>query len=304
MSKYRSLVNLILVLSFMGLISGIDISEAGVQQEDLKFAQEKSYKRIFPGSVSPEPEIIQSRDAREEMEVQVQKEKELSEARQKELMPPKGKPALIAGKPTRIYYRIAVNDKLFIAVWRVPDLSMEVIVGPDGKISFPLLGDIDAAGRTLSELDAEITEKLKEYVNDPQVSVVVREFAGDKVTVIGEVRTPGIYKFTGRTRIMDIIALASGFTDRAKSASIVIVRQPTEDSGKGTNLIVVDVKSILKGNLNHNIEVQAYDIIYVSRTFVSNVKEFYDNWITPTLNTTIDIETLRNLRKTRPKGSD
>lgn len=288
MSKYKGFVFLIFAVFFIILVSDVNISKA----------QEKPYRRIFPETVSPKPDEVQVRESREEMKAEVAKEKQLLEAEQKELMPEIEKPPVVGREPTKIYYKIAINDKLYIAVWRVPELSLEFAVGPDGYISYPLIGDIRAAGKTLSELDAEITEKLKEYVEDPQVSVMIREFAGDQVTVLGEVRTPGIYKFVGKARIIDIIARAGGFTDRARSASIVIVREP-EDPQKDESLIIVRIKSILKGNTKNNIEVKPFDIVYVSRTFVSNVKEFYDNWIVPAVDKVIDYETYKNIRRSR-----
>lgn len=283
-------------LSVLFLNTGV--CGATIEQENIKIAQQQeSYQRIFPSSVSPKPDTTQTRDSREEMKEEVKTQNQLLSSGQKE--PLREKSVRATGEPTELYYKISIDDKLYIAVWRVPDLSLEFIVGPDGYISFPLIGDILAAGKTLSELDAEITEKLKEYVNDPQVSVIVREFAGDQVSVIGEVGSPGIYKFIGKTRIMDVIAQAKGFTDRAQSASIVIVRESQDPNDSKENLIVVDIKSILKGKTENNIEIQPYDIIYVSRTFVSNAKEFYDNWIIPAINSTIDYETFKTLRRNR-----
>lgn len=308
MARHKDFIILVVIINLMWIILNVYISEAGMQQENLELAQAKHYRRIFPESVSPKPDEIQTRDAREKMKADVKKEKQLLEEQQKELIsleeepaeekPSEEKPIVFGKEPIRIYYRISVNDRLYIAVWRVPDLSLEFVVGPDGYISFPLIGDIRAAGKTLSELNAEITEKLKEYVEDPQVSVMIREFAGDQVTVIGEVRGPGIYKFVGKTKIMDVIALAGGFTDRAKSASIVIVREPP-DPKKDDTLIVVKIKSILKGNTMNNIEVKPYDIVYVSRTFVSNVKQFYDDWIVPTVDQFLDYESYKSIRRSR-----
>ena len=143
------------------------------------------------------------------------------------------------------------------------------------------------------------TEKLKEYVNDPQVSVIVKEFAGEKVTVIGEVGNPGIYRFVGATNIIDVIATARGFTDRAKIVGVMIARQP-EDPQKDMELIYVNAKNILKGKLR-SIEVKPNDIIYVSRTFISNLKEFYVGWIVPLMSTGIDAETWMSLYRSRIK---
>ncbi len=294
MRKYTKFVFLVFAVFFIMLVSDVDISKA----------QEKPYRRIFPESVSPKPEGVQVRESREEMKAEVAKEKQLLEAEKEKPISLEVEPAaeeeppVVGREPTKIYYKIAVNDRLYVAVWRVPELSLEFVVGPDGYISFPLIGDIQAAGKTLSELDAEITGKLKEYVEAPQVSVMIREFAGDQVTVIGEVRSPGIYKFVGRTKILNVIALAGGFTDRARSASIVIVREP-EDPQKDVSLIVANIKSILKGNIKNNVDVKPYDIVYVSRTFVSNVKEFYDNWIVPVIDKVIDYETYKSIRRSR-----
>lgn len=298
MPKYKCVINLALILGLIGLISCIYVSEARTGEEYLRFAQGR-YEKVYPVDVSPKPDIIQDREWRESLEPDTGEPLEAEE----ELELIREKPPLVSGKPSRVHYRVSVNDKLYIAVWRVPDLSLEFIVGPDGKISFPLIGDIDAAGRTLAGLDTEITEKLKEYVVDPQVSVMVKEFAGDKVILLGEVKKPGIYKFIGRTNIMTVVGLAGGFTDRAKSAYIVIIRE-FPDPETGSHLISVPIKSVLRGHVERNIEVAPNDIVYVSRTFVSNLKEFYNAWVTPALRTVIDVETMRSLRRTRLGKAD
>lgn len=298
MPKYKCMVNLAFILGFIGLISCICISEAETEEEYLIFAQ-GGYQKVYPVDVSPKPDIIQDREWRESLEPDTGKPLEA----EKEAEVIREKPPLVSGEPSRVHYQVSVNDKLYIAVWRVPDLSLEFIVGPDGKLSFPLIGDIDAAGRTLAELDVEITEKLKEYVVDPQVSVMVREFAGDKLIVLGEVKKPGIYKFIGRTNIMTVIGLAGGFTDRAKSAYIVIIRE-SPDPETGSNLINVPIKSVLRGHVERNIEVAPNDIVYVSRTLVSNLKEFYNDWVSPALRTVVDFETMRSLRRVRLGKAD
>jgi polysaccharide export outer membrane protein len=303
MGNNKLFVKFLGIVAFMFLAFSVCVCEANDRDyiDDKLNLMRLVYQRIQPLSVSPKPEIIQDQEYREDRS---EKSTQSSSGDQEKEMKPVSVPVtvkpIVGSKPTKIYYKIAVNDKLFISVWRVPDLSLEFIVGPDGKISFPLVGDVQAAERTLAELDAEITDKLKEFVVDPQVSVMVREFAGDKLTVIGEVRTPGIYKFVGTTNIMNIIALAGGFTDRARSSQILIVREP-EYPDQETNLITADIKDILKGDVSKNIEVKPNDIIYVSRTVISNVKEFYDSWITPLIGTAIDYESYKSIRKTRLK---
>lgn len=298
MLKYKCVIKLAFILGFIGLISCIYVSEAGTDEEYLRFAQ-GGYEKVYPVDISPKPDIIQDREWMESLEPDTGEPLKAEE--EPELI--REKPPLVSGEPSRVHYRVSVNDKLHIAVWRVPDLSLDFIIGPDGKISFPLIGDIDAAGRTLAELDTEITEKLKEYVVDPQVSVMVKAFAGDKLIVLGEVKKPGIYKFIGRTNIMTVIGLAGGFTDRAKSAHIVIIRE-FPDPETGSNLISVPIKSVLKGRVERNIEVAPNDIVYVSRTFVSNLKEFYKDWVDPALRTVVSFETMRSLRRVRLGKAD
>ncbi len=305
MTKFKMMVGLFLIFALLTAYT----CEAKIFKEDLEIAQRRSYRRVHPGSVSPKSGTIQTRDAREKMQaeaaeaerVKAEEALEAAEA-EKDKEEPEEKPPLVDGKPTKIYYRISVDDKLFIGVWRVRDLSMEVIVGPDGYISFPLIGDLFAYGKTLSELDAELTEKLKEYVVDPQVSVMVREFAGDNVIVLGEIRSPGIYKFVKRTKIVNVIALAGGFTDRARVVGVVVVREPEDPRQEEPDLIVVNAKEILKGKLR-NMEIRPNDIVYVSRTFVSNIKEFYNDWVSPLLgtvaDTAIDYETFMALKRAR-----
>lgn len=295
MKKYKNFLIRVIILSSTFLSTYVCLAE--IQDEDLQLAQ-SGYDKVYPLEVSPTPDIIEDREWLKQQREGTKVKEEPEE---------KGKPTpsatLVGRKPSQIFYKISINDKLYISVWRVPDLSLEVIVGPDGKISFPLLGDIDAVDKTLAELDSEITEKLKEYVENPQVSVMVREFAGNKVVVLGEIPGPGIYKFVGRTSIIQIIAQAGGFTSRAKSAQIVIIREP-EDPVKEKSLIVADIKGILKGNLKKNIEVMPDDIIYVSRTAVANFKELYDNWIVPFVGTATSIESWRSIKQSRQKAAD
>ena len=107
--------------------------------------------------------------------------------------------ASVAAPPTeeREYY-LDIGDVLDISVWQIPDLSRsEVIVRPDGKISFPLIGDVKTVGLTLTQLDNIVTEKLKTYVKSPEVSVMITRFGeqANKVVILGEIMSPGVYKF-------------------------------------------------------------------------------------------------------------
>jgi len=121
-------------------------------------------------------------------------------------------------------YRIGPEDTLQITVWKNNDISRSVIVRPDGKISLPLVNDAQAAGLTPLELRAELTRKLAEYMPTPEVSVIVSDIKSFKVSVIGEVGKPGRYELKGWVTVLDVLALAGGFTQFASRSRIVILQ--------------------------------------------------------------------------------
>ncbi|HYO51680.1 polysaccharide biosynthesis/export family protein [Archangium sp.] len=138
-------------------------------------------------------------------------------------------------------YRIGREDILDVAVWRDADLSRTLPVRPDGFISLPMVGEVRAEGRTPNELADEIREALKPYVQEPRVTVIVREVNSSRVFITGEVAHPGAYPLRGRVSILQAIALAGGFTDFADRDGIVVLRrskgsgsQETGTEGSGT----------------------------------------------------------------------
>jgi polysaccharide biosynthesis/export protein len=125
-------------------------------------------------------------------------------------------------------FRIGKEDVLDISVWRDPDLSRTAAVRPDGMITLPIAGELKAAGKTPVELAKDIKEKLSPYVQDPKVSVIVREVNSPRVFVTGEVARPGSYPVRGSMSVLQAIALAGGFTDFANGDGIVVIRQGNE----------------------------------------------------------------------------
>jgi len=125
-----------------------------------------------------------------------------------------------AGEP----YVIGPEDVLEIAVWGNTDLSRTVPVRPDGKISLPLLHDVEAGGLTPMQLGSAIAGSLGKFVAEPVVSVIVREVHSVKVTVIGEVKTPGRYEVRSRATVLDVLAMAGGLSQFAAHGRITILR--------------------------------------------------------------------------------
>src|SRR5215475_1079047 len=127
-------------------------------------------------------------------------------------------------------YIIGSDDVMSVVFWRDKELSADVTVRPDGKISLPLLNEIQAAGLTPAQLRDRITDEAKKYVEDPTVTVEVKAINSRKIFITGEVRKPGPYPLTGTISVLQLIAIAGGLGDYAKSDQIVIYR--TDTGGK------------------------------------------------------------------------
>ena len=156
-------------------------------------------------------------------------------------------------------YRIGVEDVLDIAVRNDAELQKVVPVRPDGKISLPLVNDVVAAGLTPMELRDVLTEKLSAFLHSPDVSVLVREVHSFKVSVIGNVRTPGRYEFRGPATVLDALALAGGFTDFAARKKIAIMRR----DGRTVERLRFDYDTAVKNAAENNLLIKPGDIIIV-----------------------------------------
>ena len=158
-----------------------------------------------------------------------------------------------------VEYRIGVADVLEIAVWKNDTMTRTVPVRPDGRISLPLVNDVPAAGLTPQALRDALAAKLSAYIADPVVSVIVREVNSFKVSVIGQVRTPGRVNISGQTTVLDAIAQAGGFTEFAARSRIVLLRQERT----GTKRIPVDFERIVDGGGMNNYTLAPGDIVVV-----------------------------------------
>jgi polysaccharide export outer membrane protein len=121
-------------------------------------------------------------------------------------------------------YLIGAQDVLDVSVWKEPDVSRVVPVRPDGKISLPLLNDVQAAGLTPSQLAAQITDSLKKYVTTPQVTVIVTTINSQRVYILGEVTRPGAYPILPGMSVLQALSSAGGFTQYARVKSIFVRR--------------------------------------------------------------------------------
>lgn len=161
-------------------------------------------------------------------------------------------------------YRIGIGDLLQVEVYNEPDLSKETRVLTDGRISFPLIGSIEAAGITVGELEQKVAQMLGEkYLVNPQVTVFVKEFS--RVFVFGEVKNPGSFPIYGKLTAFEAITLAGGFTEVANPSKVKIIRQ--SPNGKEVSF-EVDIEQLTKkGDLSEDQELQANDRVIVPRSF-------------------------------------
>ncbi|MFL6259343.1 MAG: polysaccharide biosynthesis/export family protein [Thermoanaerobaculia bacterium] len=158
-------------------------------------------------------------------------------------------------------YQIGLGDVLEVSVWKNPDLSATVPVRPDGRISVPLLGDVQAAGLTPLALKATLTDGYKEYVTAPGVSVVVKEIHSRKIYVTGEVAHPGTFDLEPRGKLMQALALAGGLTPYAKGR-VVVLRDGRD--GRQEKRMEIDLKSIINGRKpEDNLLLQPGDTLVV-----------------------------------------
>jgi len=156
---------------------------------------------------------------------------------------------------------IGLEDILAINVWREPELSVkEIMVRPDGKISLPLVGDIQASGLTPKKLQDRITEKVKEFVASPNVTVVVLKIASQTVSIVGQVARPGVYTLGSPMTVLELLARAGGFREDANTKKLVIVR----DENGQTSRFSFNYKEVSKGlNFQQNITLKNGDVVIV-----------------------------------------
>lgn len=166
-----------------------------------------------------------------------------------------------ANKPHDDSFVIGNNDVLSINVWKQPDITRAIPVRSDGKISLPLVGEVQATGRTPLQLEQEISGKLRTYIAEPEVTVMVQQINSQKFNILGQVTKPGSYPLTSATTVLDAIAEAQGFRDFAKQKDVYVLRR---NPGGDEKRIAFNYKDVIKGkNPGQNIKVQPGDTIVV-----------------------------------------
>ena len=164
-----------------------------------------------------------------------------------------------------------------------PEYNENVTVRPDGRISLPRVGDIYVVNMTPSELDDIVTQTYSEILLEPDVTVIVRDFGGQDVYVMGEVEKPGIYPLSKGMTMLRAIAAAGGPKGSAKLGSVILIRNDGHQRGEAIRCDLA--LSSVRKNLNKDLPVQGFDMIFVPKTFISDlnsfVTQFYDVLLPP-----------------------
>jgi len=156
-------------------------------------------------------------------------------------------------------YHIGLDDQLMISVWREPELSLSVVVRPDGMITLPLLSDIRVAGLKPTELQQLLTEKLKPYVTEPQVTVIVQGIRSRKVYLVGNVGKQGAYNLDGGETVLQLLAACGGVGTFAKADSIYVLRTENKKQVR----IPFQYKKAIKGRAKDDVVLQPGDVVVV-----------------------------------------
>jgi polysaccharide biosynthesis/export protein len=170
-------------------------------------------------------------------------------------------PDIATAKPHDDDFVIGNGDVLAVSVWKQPDLSRSIPVRSDGRISLPLIGEVQATGQTPLKLEEEISSKFKPFLTEPEVTVIVEQINSQKFNILGRVAKPGSYPLVNRTTVLDAIALAGGCRDFAKQKSIYILRRGTDGSEMR---MPFNYQDVIKGkNTAQNVDLRPHDTIVV-----------------------------------------
>jgi polysaccharide biosynthesis/export protein len=158
-------------------------------------------------------------------------------------------------------YRLQPGDVLTIKVWKEKDLETDAVVRPDGGLSFPLVGDVNAAGHTIEELRATLVQRLRPFIPDPVVTVAIKSIGGNHVYVIGKVQRPGEFTFNQPLDVMQALSLAGGTTPFASLNDIVILRR---QNGGAEHVLHFHYGDVARGkSLEQNVILESGDTVVV-----------------------------------------
>ncbi len=181
-------------------------------------------------------------------------------------------------------YRLQTGDQLDIRFFYNTELDQKAVVRPDGKITLQLIGDQRAAGLTPAELKDRLRQRFKGILRRPEISVIVTAFSPPKAYIAGEVEQPGELELGARTQVLQAIIRRGGFTPDAEPRNIVLIRNRGDAPPEFLTLDLAaflrhDERANREGRIARNLALRPFDIVYVPRTRIASVAEFFDRYI-------------------------
>lgn len=180
-------------------------------------------------------------------------------------------------QPQTQSYVLQTNDVIDIKFAYEPQLNERVTIRPDGMISLQIIDEVKAAGLTPAELDRILTERYAKVLNDPEIAVIAREFAFQKVYVGGEVANPGIFALNGNMTVLEAIVSAGGFRETAERKSVIVISK----SPQNTRLVrTINVEAVLSGTASaEELPLKPFDVVHVPKTAIAKANKFVDEHI-------------------------
>ncbi len=174
-------------------------------------------------------------------------------------------------------YLLAPGDTLEIIVHNAPELSREVVIAPDGRIRMPLSGPVTASARTVDEVRLALMQSLSDQLKSPDLDIIATEFASQRIFVGGEVANPGMFDLPGQIDPLQAIIMAGGFTDRARTKQVVLMRRMP---GGDIRTAVFDMKTgIYDAEFAQWLPLRRFDVVYVPPSRIANQNRFIQQYI-------------------------
>lgn len=184
-------------------------------------------------------------------------------------------------------YKLGPGDVVRVGVWGYDDLkNEELVIRPDGRLSFPLAGELNVQGMTTGELTVALTTRLEKYVLDPNVTINIAKFRTTRVYVLGEVTKPGMYELEKQHNLLDAIGMAGSYTKRAAKKEIFIIRKENVDKTQKVNLL----KLLKNGDVSQNVVLNEGDVVYLT----SNGKITFATDVLPWISAIYQVDRLGN----------
>ena len=197
-------------------------------------------------------------------------------------------------------YILHVGDELEIKFYYETDLNEKVTIRPDGKISLQLINDVQAAGLAPSELNKILTGKYESKLRKPEVAVIVKTFAAQKVYIGGEVASPQVINLQGKLTALQAIYMAGGFRESGQLSNVLVLRNT---GSQKSEILKINVNKILKNKMP-DIYLKPYDIVYIPKTFIAQADKFVDEYINQIIPRNVGVSFPFIYDLTRPKTSN